>query len=93
MALYLAILEVIDQEQNKAYKADHIEYVDNKIKENKIAFCGPFVDGTGGAIVYIANSYDEAYNLATSDPLIYNRARSLKLKEWGMRSCNDPFTK
>ncbi|MGC6587637.1 YciI family protein [Paenibacillus sp. Dod16] len=93
MKLYLAVLEVVDQEQNKAYKAEHNEYVDKKVEENKIAFCGPFLDGSGGAIVYIADSYEEAYSLASSDPLVSNHARSLKLQEWGMKKKNDPFAK
>lgn len=93
MKLYLAVLEVVDQEQNKTYKTDHNEYVDKKVKESKIAFCGPFLDGSGGAIVYIANSYEEAYELASSDPLVSKNARSLKLQEWGMKKKNDPFIK
>lgn len=88
MKYYLAILKLVDQEMNSIYRPDHLNHVEKYVQEGKIALCGPFIDGSGGAIVYIAGCYEEAVKLAEMDPYVVKGARNLQLQEWGMQVKN-----
>ncbi|MBZ5753405.1 YciI family protein [Metabacillus rhizolycopersici] len=82
MAYYAAILHMIDAEKNKEVRPRHIEYLDELDEKGKIFARGPFADGSGGLVVYIADTFEEALSLAENDPHVIHRVRRLELKEW-----------
>lgn len=82
MAYYAAILHMIDAEKNKEVRPRHIEYLDELDEKGKIFARGPFADGSGGLVVYIADTFEEALSLAKNDPHVIHRVRRLELKEW-----------
>lgn len=82
MPYYAAILHMIDPQKNTEVRPRHIEYLDELDKKGKIFARGPFLDGSGGLVVYIANSFEEALSLAEDDPHIVEGVRRLELKEW-----------
>jgi uncharacterized protein len=45
---------------------------------------GPFADGAGGMVIYIADSLEEAKNMAEKDPYVVEGVRRLELHEWKM---------
>jgi len=82
MAYYAAILHMLDLEKNKEVRPRHIEYLDKLDKQGKVFARGPFGDASGGLVVYIADTFDEALFLAENDPHVVNGVRRLELKEW-----------
>lgn len=82
MAYYAAILYMIDAEKNKEVRPRHIEYLDDLDEKGKIFARGPFVDESGGLVVYIADTFEEALSLAEKDPHVVEKSRRLELKEW-----------
>ncbi|MFA7532980.1 MAG: YciI family protein [Tissierellaceae bacterium] len=82
MILYAAILETIDSKKDEEILEVHIAYLNELIKEGKIFAKGPFTDHSGGLVIYNANSYEEAKELAENDPAVINNSRKLILKEW-----------
>ncbi|MDM5206379.1 YciI family protein [Cytobacillus kochii] len=84
MSYFVAILHMVDIEKSKEIRPDHLGYLNKLEKEQKIFAKGPFADGTGGLVVYNADSYDEAMTLAENDPYIVHHARRLELKEWSI---------
>lgn len=84
MAYYAAIQYMIDAKKNSQTLPDHIDYLDQLAEEGKIFSRGPFTDGSGGMIIYIADDYEEALELAGNDPHIIGKSRSFDLKEWGL---------
>ena len=82
MAYYTAFLHMIDAEKNRRILPYHIAYLDELDKEGKIYGRGPFADGSGGLVIYIADSYDEARAIAEADPHVKEKVRRLELKEW-----------
>jgi uncharacterized protein YciI len=62
-----------------------MDFLVQKEKEGKIFARGRFVDGEGGLVVYIADSLEEAMDIAESDPLVTSGARTLDLHEWDMK--------
>lgn len=82
MTYYAALLHMIDPEKNKEILPHHIAYLDRLDEQGKIFARGPFTDGTGGLVVYIADSYEEALEMAEADPHVIENVRRLELKEW-----------
>ncbi|WP_252504383.1 YciI family protein [Sporosarcina sp. Marseille-Q4943] len=82
MTYYAALLHMIDPEKNKETLPRHIAYLDGLDEQGKIFARGPFTDGTGGLVVYIADSYEEALEMAEADPHVIENVRRLELKEW-----------
>jgi uncharacterized protein YciI len=82
MAYFAALLHMIDPEKNTQILPFHIEYLEELDKQGKIFARGPFLDGSGGLVVYIADTFEEALSLAENDPHVIENVRRLELKEW-----------
>ncbi|WP_028593115.1 YciI family protein [Paenibacillus assamensis] len=84
MAYFAAILNMKDVSKNATYRPDHLAYLESLHAQGKIYARGPFADGSGGMVVYIADSFEEAKQLAEQDPYIIEGVRHLELREWGL---------
>jgi uncharacterized protein YciI len=82
MAYYAAFLHMLDAEKNAEVLSLHMDYLDKLDAAGKIFARGPFKDGSGGLVVYIAESFEEALEMASNDPHIKEKSRSLELKDW-----------
>jgi uncharacterized protein len=82
MAYYAAFLHMKDAEKNAEVLPRHIAYLEDMEARGKVFARGPFTDGTGGLVVYIAETYEEALEIAEADPHIVEGVRRLELKEW-----------
>jgi uncharacterized protein len=90
MAYYAALLHMLDPEKNKQTLSDHIAYLEELDYAGKIFARGPFLDGSGGLVVYKAESFEEALSLAKQDPHVIRKSRRLELKEWKLVEKNTP---
>ena len=84
MAYYAAILHMIDAEKNIEVRPHHIEYLNELDHKGKVFARGPFADGSGGLVVYIADTFEDALSLAENDPHVLHKVRRLELKEWNI---------
>jgi uncharacterized protein YciI len=84
MAYYAAVLEMKDASRNMTIRPQHLAYLKQCYDEGKLYACGPFVDGSGGMVIYIADSQEEAEQIAGKDPYVIEGVRSLNLREWKM---------
>lgn len=84
MHYYVAILEMKDSERNQTLRPQHLDYLKKCYDEGKLFACGPFPDGSGGMVIYQAESFEEAEVLAGNDPYVKEGVRTLVLKEWKM---------
>lgn len=82
MPYYTALLHMLDAEKNKEVLPRHIAYLDQLDEQGKIFGRGPFADGSGGMVIYIADTWDEAQQMAENDPHVVEEVRRLELKEW-----------
>jgi uncharacterized protein len=82
MAYFAAILRMADESRNQAVRPAHLEYLASLEQQGKIHGKGPFTDGSGGMVVYIADSLEDARQLAEADPYVAEKVRSLELHEW-----------
>lgn len=82
MIKYVAILHMEKPELNLEFRAAHLEYLKELEQQGKIFAKGPFTDGTGGMVIYLADSFKEAQELAGQDPYVIQGVRRLELHEW-----------
>lgn len=84
MAHFAAILYMEKPELNQTYRSQHLAYIDELDQQGKIFAKGPFADGAGGMVIYIADSLEEAREMAENDPYVSEGVRRLELHEWNM---------
>lgn len=82
MPYYVAYLETINKEKDKELLAEHKAYLQHYLDTGEIYAKGPFLDHSGGLIIYQTKTREEAYAIATKDPVIKNQSRKMIFKEW-----------
>lgn len=80
--LYAAILKTIDPVKDAEILEEHIEYLNKYIANGKIFAKGPFLDHSGGLVIFETENMEEAKQLIDNDPVIINNTRTYELKEW-----------
>ena len=85
MKYFAAFLMMKDAEKNATFRPQHIDFLTKNEREGNIFARGRFNDNSGGMVIYIAPSFEEAEKLAQSDPLVTSGARTLELHEWDMK--------
>ncbi len=86
MKYFAALLNMKDPEKNAKYRQEHVDFLLQKEKEGKIFARGRFTDNTGGLVVYVAPSLEDAERIAKGDPYVASGARTLELHEWDMKA-------
>ena len=82
MILYAAIMKTIDSKKDGEILEEHISYLEKYIDKGKIYVKGPFLDHSGGLVIYNVDSIEEAKEIIDNDPAIVNKSRTYELKEW-----------
>ncbi|SDI89460.1 YciI family protein [Natribacillus halophilus] len=84
MKSYVVFLKMLDPQKSEEYRQQHLDFLSQKRKEKKVFANGKFLDGSGGMVIYMANSEEEVRNMVTEDPLINEKARDFEIYEWEM---------
>ncbi len=84
MKYFAAILSLLDQEKNVRLRPQHLAFLNEQAAQGRIFARGPFADGSGGLVIYQAESLEAATALAESDPYVSHGARRLDLHEWAL---------
>ena len=82
MILYAAIMKTIDAKKDEEILKEHISYLEKYIDNGKIYAKGPFLDHSGGLVIYNVDSIEEAKKIIDNDPAIVNKSRTYELKGW-----------
>ncbi|MGQ3477736.1 YciI family protein [Paenibacillus sp. TY11] len=85
MAHYAAILHIVDTKKRTELHSKHVEFLNSMQEQGKIYAKGPFVDGTGGLVIYVADSLEEAQAMVEKDPYVSEKALSVELHEWQIK--------
>jgi uncharacterized protein len=86
MKYFAAFLKMQDPARSQELRPQHIQFLDETDKAGKIFARGRFTDGSGGLVVYQAETMEEAARIAGSDPYIASGARVLDIHEWDMKT-------
>ncbi|WP_099466599.1 YciI family protein [Konateibacter massiliensis] len=65
---------------NEELIKSHVGHLKELKKQGKLVFCGPFTDYPGGMVIFLAESLEEATNIAKSDPFIASGYKSFEIR-------------
>lgn len=82
MKYFACFLPMLDALKSQTFRPQHLDYLEQKRSEGKIFANGRFVDGSGGLVIYMAESEEAAKSLAENDPFVIEGARSYEIHEW-----------
>ncbi|MFC7364033.1 MULTISPECIES: YciI family protein [Bhargavaea] len=82
MSYYVVYLPMKDEELSQTYRPDHLAFVDEQIEKGNVKAKGKFADGSGGMVIYQAESLEAAEKIAKQDPYVEKGARGMEIKEW-----------
>lgn len=78
----VALLVMKDADLNAQHRPAHLDYLAELKRDGKVWASGPFLDASGGLVVYDAPDLEAARALAEADPLVRTGARTLHLHPW-----------
>jgi uncharacterized protein len=84
MKYFAVFLPMKDEEKSKLYRPDHLTYLQQKLEAGYIFAKGPFADGTGGLVIYKADSFEQVEAMVKADPYVVKEARGFEIHEWTM---------
>ena len=68
MAKFLVLNTFASQEKRVQHRADHRVYLHDLVAKGKILMAGPYLDETGGLIIFEADDQAEVESLIEADP-------------------------
>jgi uncharacterized protein YciI len=84
MKYYAVFLPMISPERSQQFRPQHLEFLTKGREEGWVFANGKFVDGSGGLVIYAAESIDEALGRVKQDPFVREGARGYAIHEWDM---------
>jgi len=86
MNYYAVLLPMVDPDKSQKYRQDHLDYLAEMRKLDRILLYGKLTDGAGGLIIYQGDSQDEVEKWVQNDPYVQTKARDYEIHEWDMNS-------
>ncbi|PSL41574.1 uncharacterized protein YciI [Planomicrobium soli] len=84
MTHYAVLLPLVDKEKSDQERPAHLAFLDEMKQAGHVSAFGRFVDGSGGLVIYNAETYEECEALVKQDPFVQSGARTYKIHEWGL---------
>lgn len=81
---FAVLLPMRDEEKSRQYRPQHLAYLEEMRRNNRIFVNGRFVDGAGGLVIYKAASMDEVRAIVENDPYVRLGARTYEIYEWDL---------
>jgi len=91
MNYFAVLLRVADAEVAKQYRAEHVRYLQQLCKEDKIHLVGGLM-GKGGLVIYKADNIGTVEELVANDPFVEHGARTPEIYEWEMSTPEEYIT-
>ena len=61
---------------------EHVGYMSTFLESNKLVMGGPFLDNSGGMMVYKCDTFEEAEQIANNDPTVKSGLLKVEVKQW-----------
>ncbi|MDT8719222.1 hypothetical protein IAI10_21450 [Clostridium sp. 19966] len=77
--MYVYLMKNIKPLNDELIKS-HVEHLKQLKRQGKLVLCGPFTDYPGGMVIFLAESFAEATNIAKADPFIASGCKSFEIR-------------
>ncbi|TWT01583.1 YciI family protein [Planomicrobium sp. CPCC 101079] len=84
MTHYAVLLPLVDKEKSDQERPAHLAFLDEMKQAGHVSAFGRFVDGSGGLVIFNAETYEECEALVKQDPFVQSGARNYEIHEWGL---------
>lgn len=82
MNYFAVLLPMKDNDKSQKFRAQHLAFLEDKRTNGQVAANGKFTDGSGGLVIYKAESFAACEALVKMDPYIVEGARKYEIFEW-----------
>ncbi|HSP23223.1 MAG TPA: YciI family protein [Planococcus sp. (in: firmicutes)] len=82
MKYFAVLLPMADKEKSAQYRPEHLAFLEKMRDEGHVRINGKFTDGSGGLVIYQADSYEQCEEFVKQDPFIMQGARGYEIIEW-----------
>jgi uncharacterized protein YciI len=86
MKYFAAIAPVKDKEKSQRYRPEHLAFLKEQTERGHVLMNGKFADGTGGLVIYQAESLEAVEKIVENDPFVISGARDVTIHEWEMET-------
>ncbi|AJY75087.1 YciI family protein [Paenibacillus beijingensis] len=84
MSYFAVFLKMVDPEKSAAHRPEHLAFLARLRDEGIVFASGRFSDGSGGLVIYKADSLEAAEKWVSKDPYLIHGARRAEIHEWEM---------
>lgn len=82
MKHFAVFLRMKDAALSQQFRAQHLSFLDDRRGEGLLHANGRFVDGSGGLVIYRAETFEEVEAWVKRDPYVVFGARDYEIHEW-----------
>ncbi|AQU80148.1 MULTISPECIES: YciI family protein [Planococcus] len=82
MRYFAVLLPMKDANKSQEFRAQHLAFLAAQRNSGQVVVNGKFVDGSGGLVIYRAESFANCEALVKADPYIVEGARKYEIFEW-----------
>ncbi|MBT2571245.1 YciI family protein [Planococcus sp. ISL-110] len=82
MKYFAVLLPMKDADKSQEFRPQHLAFLEDKRSSGQVAANGKFADGSGGLVIYRAESYIACEALVKTDPYVVEGARKYEIFEW-----------
>lgn len=79
---FAVFLPMKDAALSQQFRAQHLQFLDDRRSEGLLHANGRFVDGAGGLVIYRAQTFEEVEAWVKRDPFVAEGARGYEIHEW-----------
>ncbi len=82
MKYFAVLLPMKDVAKSKEFRPQHLKFLEDMRNTRKVVANGKFADGSGGLVIYKAESRSACETLVKTDPYVAKDARAYEIFEW-----------
>ncbi len=82
MKYFAVLLPMANKEKSIQYRPEHLAFLERMRDEGHVRVNGKFTDGSGGLVIYRADSFEQCEEFVKQDPFILHSARDYEIIEW-----------
>ena len=82
MKYFAVLLPMKDADKSRDFRVQHLAFLEKLRNSGHVAANGKFADGSGGLVIYRAESFEACEALVKTDPYIVEGARRYEIFEW-----------
>ncbi|ANU10205.1 hypothetical protein A1A1_17000 [Planococcus antarcticus DSM 14505] len=82
MKYFAVLLPMKDADKSREFRPQHLAFLKDKRDSEQVTANGKFTDGSGGLVIYRAESFEACEALVKADPYVVEGARKYEIFEW-----------